>query len=194
MPPQRATIFLERLLVATVGVGSGGGQLEAVERALASQSFASVAGSHAAVPRGVRLLDQHRQQRIVPQLIVVVEVLVSQGQPIDPLRDEFQDRMFHELWIAVIAEAASQLTQDAGGPLDWPARLARSTGPQQQPSRVGGDLAAVKAGNHARPAQPLKLETLLRTLCHQGAAPVQVRKSFWQTPCARRGSLFPSSW
>ena len=46
---------------------------------------------------GVVLADDGRQEGIEPQHIVVVEVLVAQGQGVDPLGDEVLEGVLDEL-------------------------------------------------------------------------------------------------
>ena len=77
---------VDRLAVAAdllVAVQTVGRALQPVQRALARQQ---------------------RQQRISPQLVVIVEVLLSQRQRIDPLRDQFPLPVFDAPRIAAILE------------------------------------------------------------------------------------------
>ncbi len=74
------------------------------------------------------LADHDRQQRIVSQIIVIVDVLVAQGERVDTLSDQFFGGVFDQLRIAMIGEACCELTDDAGDAFC----LA-----QQQTARVG---------------------------------------------------------
>ena len=62
-------------------------------------------------PRDVRLPRRHRQQRVVPQHVVVVEVLVPAGQRQHPLAHELLDRVLDQRRIAMIREAGGELPQ-----------------------------------------------------------------------------------
>ena len=73
------------LLVPAVSVGADGGQFEAVQRALARQGFAAIGFPHPRFAERIGLADEHGQQRIVPQLIMIVEVFVPQAQAKHPL-------------------------------------------------------------------------------------------------------------
>ena len=45
---------------------------------------------------GSRLADDGGQQRIVAEVVMVVEVLVAQGQAVDPLGDEVLQRVLDQ--------------------------------------------------------------------------------------------------
>jgi hypothetical protein len=66
------------------------------------------------------LVSQHRHDRIVPQLVVVVEVLVTEHNANHPLPHQRLDRVLNQLRLASIAEAGGEAID--GEPL----RLARS--------------------------------------------------------------------
>ncbi len=66
------------LLVAARHAGTRRRQFQPVERALAGQRDAPIARVDPVLARRITTADQHRQQRITPQLLVVVEVLVAQ--------------------------------------------------------------------------------------------------------------------
>jgi hypothetical protein len=40
---------------------------------------------YATLTQGLALVDRHRQQRIMPQCVVIVEILIAQNLPIQPL-------------------------------------------------------------------------------------------------------------
>ena len=73
------------LLVATLHAGPRRRQLQAVECALAGQRRAAVARTRSIFARQVLPSNRHSQRRITPQLLVVVEILVPQGQGEHPL-------------------------------------------------------------------------------------------------------------
>ena len=107
-------------------------QLQAVERALAGQRRAP--GS-----LGLKLTQQRPEHRIVPQLLVIVEILVPQRHPKHPLPDQRPHRVFDQLRVALIDEAPSQ-------PIDQPDRLIRA--PQQQRSGVRAHRPSVEPRHH----------------------------------------------
>ena len=60
----------------------------------------------------LELAGEQRQNRVVPQLVVVVEVFVSQGDAHDALPHQRPDRVFRETGIAVVGEATCHLVQE----------------------------------------------------------------------------------
>jgi len=124
--------------------------------------MALIAGPRAGRAGRIALAGRHRQQRIVPQHVVVVEILVAARQRQDPLRHELLDGVLDQRGIPVVREAVREAPQQP--------RPLRHL-PQQQDARVRGDPAPVEAGHHLPPADPLENELLFRTVCPHRAAP-----------------------
>ena len=76
-----------------------------------------------------------RQQRIVSQLLMIVQIFVSQGQTIDPLGYHLLHPVFDTLRIAIIGEAIGKLAENPDPFLDLP---------QQQTAAVAGDRSTVE--------------------------------------------------
>ena len=93
-----------------------GSQLQPIKRTLAGQGLTQITLSPPILTVGLFFTDHHRQQGIVPQLIMIVEILVAQGQPINPLGDEFFDRMLDQIGITMIGETPGKLPDDARDP------------------------------------------------------------------------------
>jgi hypothetical protein len=55
------------------------------QRAFARQGLAAGAGSLPRLPGGVCLADEHRQERLMAQAVVIVEVFIAQSNGVDPL-------------------------------------------------------------------------------------------------------------
>ena len=72
-------------------------------------------GAQSLAPR-LELAGQHRQHRIVPQLIVIVEVLVAQRQAEDALADQRRHRVLDQLGVAAVAEAGGKAIDQTGSP------------------------------------------------------------------------------
>jgi len=143
----------------------GGGRrraLEPVERALPGQRMAPVPHPLAGRAGHIALAGRHRQQRVVPQYVMVVEILVAAGQRQDPLRHELFHRVLDQLGSAVVREAVREAPQQP--------RPLRHL-PQQQDARVRGDPAPVEPGHHLPPPDPLENELLFPTVCPHRAAP-----------------------
>src|SRR5580658_332013 len=54
---------------------------------------------------------QDTENRIVPQLLAIVEVFVSQRQPVDPLREHLQKRVLRPLRIPAVEKTIRQPRQ-----------------------------------------------------------------------------------
>ena len=160
--PHRRTVHGD-LLVAALPVCPDGGQLQPIQRALARQGLALVPLPSPILAQRVLFPHQNRQQRMVTKGVVIVEVLVTQTQSVDPLGHEIFDGVLDQVRVAMIGEAGGELPDDARGPL----RL-----PQQYRPGVRGDLAPVEPGHNFSFAQGLERKRLLGTLClHQAAPP-----------------------
>ena len=150
-------------------------------RALARDRLAAVIRAATVGTGWIGLARKQGEERIVPQSVVVVYVLVSQRQPVDALGDQFGDVVFYPVRVPVIGEAGGQLSQDAGLVLDFP---------QQQRSGVGRDLAAVEMRYNFPMIQGVKIEAFLDTLCrHRSRLLVEDNLSSQNKLCHRRRLL-----
>ena len=105
----------------------------------------------------VPLAGQQRQQGILPQLIVVVQILVAQSDTVHALPHQLADAVFHQVRSPVIAKTGGELAQDSG------ALFHRA---QQQRSGFRGDLSAIEPGHHVTRKMRCKRKPRLGTLCH----------------------------
>jgi hypothetical protein len=133
------------------GGSLGSAQLQPVARAVARQGLAAVARPRPPLPGGVRLVDEHRQQRIMAEAGVIVEVFVAQGQGVDPLFDEVLYGVLDPRWRALIRKAGGKAVQEAG--------LVFNCAQEQCPA-VRRDIAAMKAGDDR--SYPQRLEGIRR--------------------------------
>ena len=128
-------------------------QFQPVERRFAGPRRAILA------PRG-KLAGEHRQDRIVAQLVVIDDILVAQRNPEDPLPDHRCHRVLDQLGRPAVAKTPGKSPDQPDRP------VGRS---QQQPAGVRGDLAAVKTGHHRPPLDACKTQQIRATLClHRG--------------------------
>ena len=113
------------------------------------------------------LARQHLQHGIVPQMIVVVDVLVAQRDGEDALAEQRRHRVQQRVRIAAILEMLRE-------PLDQPDRLV--AGSEQQPAGVRGDLAAVERAHNPAALHGSEIERILATVCgHRGRSPLSVK-------------------
>ena len=127
-----------------------GREFEPVQRALPGQRFLDLP-----------LAGQHGQQRIVAQLLVVVQVFITQRQPVDALRQHPAEFVLDPPRLTMVGETAHH-------PLQQPDLAIRL--PQQQAAAVGGQPAAVEPPHHLPRKMRFKRELNLSTLCHEKAA------------------------
>ena len=97
------------------------------------------------------------EKRILPQLLVIVQVFVTQRQPVDPLRQHLFQALLDPLRLPVIREAASNAPQQS--------QLAISLA-QQQRTTLGGQPAALELSHDLARKMSFKRKESLATLCH----------------------------
>jgi hypothetical protein len=97
-------------------------------------------------------------------------VIPTSGQAVDALGDELVGGVLDPVGVAVVGEAAGERSYDAESHL----QLA-----QEERSAVGGDVAAVEAGDHLAPPEGLAGEPLAATLCLHGPSPLVWHNRNW---------------
>jgi hypothetical protein len=130
-------------------------QLEPVERRLAGHRRTVLA------PRS-QLARQHRHDRIVPQLIMVVDVLISQRNPEHPLPNQGRRQMLDQFPFAPVHEAG-------GKAINQPDRTIRRS--QQQRPGIRCDRSTIKSRHNGAAFHRCKLEQFCATLCRHRGAP-----------------------
>ena len=133
-----------------------GTEFEAVERAFACQRLALVLLLAAVEAEHVGASANRRQQRIQAQALMVVDVLVAQGDAHDPLAQQHGQLVLDEKGIAVIGEKPGKLLAETPDPVHFP---------QQQRAALAGQMPAAEIRFDPAAAKPLKCEGLLSTLC-----------------------------
>ncbi len=88
---------------------------------------------------------------------MIVEILVAQRQAVDPLPHQFRDAVLGPGGVAVVPEAAGELSQDAGPLLGLV---------QQQSTGLGGDCSSVKVCHYRARRISGESEVGSSTLCH----------------------------
>ena len=131
------------------GHPAAAGVFEAVERALAGER-------RAVRPLRLEPVGEQREQRVAAQLVVVVDVLVAQGDADDPLPDQGRKRVHHLVLLAVI-DKASRPPARSGRSRDRCAAAAT----RRRPSHGAG----VERRHHPAPPKAFKLELFRATLC-----------------------------
>ena len=101
--------------------------------------------------------SQHPEQRVLAQLLMIVQVFIAQSQPVHPLRNHLQNGMFHSILLAAVQETMRESRQQIQPLIGLP---------QQQRASVGTDRAAVKPRHHLTRIMGFEFEAGLSTLCH----------------------------
>src|SRR5208337_2082915 len=131
-------------------------QLQPVERRRTGQRDSRRVRMHPVLAQGLTLVDRHRQQRIMPQRVVIVEILIAQHQPIQAL--------VQQLFQGVIAIAhVPPVDEGPGQTPGQPQTLVQLA--HQQDSAVVGQIAPRKIRLHFARPQGLKEHQLVITVC-----------------------------
>jgi hypothetical protein len=123
-----------------------------------------------APPRG-ELAGEHGQRRIMPQLVMVEEILVAERDPEDALADQHRERVFDPLGGAAILKARGKTLDEADRPISCA---------EQQRAGIRGDRAAVERGDHGAAFDRCKSKLIRATLCRHRGDPLKSAKSFSQ--------------
>ena len=146
--------------VVPARLASSRGVFEPVQRTLAGQRRAVLAAA-------LELAGEEAEHGVVAQVVVVVQILVAQGEAGDALGHERGNGVCGEARIAVVGEAAGDAVEQAAVPPDLP---------EQQRPRIGGDRPAVEGGRDFTTLTALKSERNDLTLCrHRSFPPVAVK-------------------
>jgi hypothetical protein len=141
-----------------------GRMLQTVQGALARQRGA------ARTPRR-QLAGEHGQHWVVPQVVMVDQVLVAERDAEDTLADQRGDLMLDPRRVASVAEAAGEALDQPDGAVG---------GTEQQRAGIRGDRPAVEAGHHGAARDRCKLEQRRVTLCRHRGPPLRRRKALSQ--------------
>jgi hypothetical protein len=107
----------------------------------------------------VALARRRRQQRIAPQLGVIVEILITQRQPVEPLCEQLADLVLDQILPAPIHKTTRQPSAQSEARID----LA-----QEQRPAIAAEPATGKICHHFARTEVLKKQRLAETLCLTG--------------------------
>ena len=136
-------------------------QFQPVERRLAGHR-------RAVLTPGFELARQHPHDRVVPQLVVIVEVFIAKRDAKYPLSDQRPDRMLDQVLTAMIAKAICKATHQIDRP------ISRA---QKQRARIRCHQPGIKGRFHHAAFHPSKIKLLCATLCRHRVAPWISQKS-----------------
>ena len=136
-------------------------QLQPVQGALARHRRAALAP-------GLELARQNRQNRVMAQHVMVIEVFVAQRDPEHPLAHQRRHLVLDQLRAARVAEARRKAPHQAD----------RAIGrAQEQRSGIGRDRAAIEGSNHRPTFNGCKSKPIRDTLWRHRDAPSTSEKS-----------------
>ena len=130
-------------------------QLESVERRLPSGRCAILAPC-------LEFSGQHRHQRIVAQLVMVVEILITQRDSEYPLTNQGHDLVLDEILTPFVVKAP-------GKPIHHLDRAIRRA--QKQRSRIRHDRTRIERRYHLASFNGFKSEKIWGTLCRHRGVP-----------------------
>ena len=81
-------------------------------------------------------------QRITPQFVMIVQVLVAKNQAIDPLANEAVHAVFDEALVSSINKTFRELSQKATAHFQLPQKYASSIAGKISASKIHHDLMA----------------------------------------------------
>jgi hypothetical protein len=173
--------FCDDFLVPRSFAKEASGGLQAVERALARQSLAAITDFYSSLPLQVPFAAQQRQKGIGTQLIMIVEVFVSETQPVDSLSKQFIDPVLHEPGVTQIREALREPTNELLPLLELT---------QEKAPGIRGNMTAIERTPDRPSVECLKCELLRATVCsHRSASPF-CGKAFVVKHLCRNGRPF----
>jgi hypothetical protein len=143
--------------------------LEPVQSALAGERCATFALS-------LELAGQRRQHRVVAQLVMVDDILISERNAEHPLGHHRRNAVLDLGLDPTVIEAAGEPPHQADRPIG---------GAEQQRPSVRGGVATVEGGDHLTALDDFITEQVPATLCRHRGSPLRQLKSLWQKSYAR---------
>jgi hypothetical protein len=95
-------------------------ELQAVQGAFARHRIATVTDARASLSRLVWFANEQREQRLLAQAVVIIEVLIASGEGIDALFDQGFHWVLHAARGALIGKAGRTAAQDAALAFNFP--------------------------------------------------------------------------
>ena len=132
-------------------------QFQAVQSRRARQRRAAMIAATALRAEHIRLARRRRQQRVAPQLRVIIEILVAQRQRVNALREQLPRAVIDELRIAPVQETARQSAGDAQALINLPEQERAAIAAEPAAGKIRDDFARTKFLKKQLPAETLCL-------------------------------------
>jgi hypothetical protein len=151
------TRVTDNLLVSTACRCADFCQFQPIEGTFTCQGFAPITLMEPTFTKRISLPDSDGQQGIESELVVIIEVFVSQADAEHSLLEQVEKRMFDSFLVAMVAETVGKSFKESELVIDLP---------QEQSTCVRCDVPTIKGGDHRTVAEVLELHGLGVTLCH----------------------------
>jgi hypothetical protein len=138
-------------------------QLQPIERRLARYGC-TIPATRRKFPR------QGRHYRVVPQLVVIVEILISKRDRKYPLAHQRHNLVLDQFGSATIVKAFSKAPDEINGAIGRP---------QKQGASIRCDQTRVKGSDYLSPFDYSKIELFCATLCLHRGSFESVRSRWW---------------
>ena len=119
-----------------------GAQLQPVERRVGRQGFAFVALQNSILAQRIAFAGKQAMQRIAPQFIMIIEVLVAQYQTINPLANEAVHGVFDEALVSSINKTFGELSQKPAAHFKLAQKYTSPIAREISASKIHHDLTA----------------------------------------------------
>ena len=167
---QQRVDLLRRVVDLVIALAAAG-KFQPVQRALARQGCFQLAPAR-----------QHPHQRIVAQLLMIVEVLIAQRQPVDALRQHLRKLVLDKHRRAPVGETRRHPLQQTDLAIGLP---------QQQRTAIARHLPGCETGLYPARKMCCKREDFLITLCHEKGRPFLGHNTLRQRSYDTEKTAFP---
>ena len=104
---------------------------------------------------------------------MVIEIFITQRQPVEPLGQQLGQRMIDEAGVARVVETGGQRAGQAQAVIDLT---------EQEHAAVAGEVAPGKIGDDLAGAEVLKVQRLPGTVCGRSGGGVRLVRAFNHSP------------
>ena len=153
---QRFNLLRIGLDLAIVPIGFLRSEFQPIQRTLAGQRFALVLSQMPSFPKQILPSTAQRQQRIVTQTLMIIDVLIAKREAVHALLDENRQLMFDIALVPKIREALAE-------PLRYLQLLINFA--QQQRPAIRREVPSGEIRYHLSTSECLKSKIALPTVC-----------------------------
>ena len=119
-------------------------QLQAIERGGAGQRIALILFAAPIQAQRVALVCGHRDERVAPQRVMIVEILVTGGQAQHALGKELAEGMLDKEGLACVAKTGGQAAGQSQGAVELTQQEQTAIAAEVSSGEIGDDFAGIK--------------------------------------------------